>query len=593
VQINPNIIPFLPSKIKCRHELKNRVRKILKTPAPQVARRLFKYLLAPDSKISKKIDCPYLEHFTCQLLQHLVFGLPLQKVLHIHPFTSSRSFAQFSLGTPRQHSVQRVGRYIFPYSMRDKKELWSSILTRISQTIPYPKFITWFKHTAILEVDKELLVIGVPIPMGLEWMSSNYRDEILKTAQEFVPAITQVNFKVDTSLANNDDPRHITQELFSRTNPESKTRKRPGQGEVFLSNTEGLTSKIINPKFTLENFIVGTENRLAHAACSAVASGPGQRYNPLFIFGPTGLGKTHLLMGTANEILRRYNNKIVLYTTSEAFGNDYIFNMRKNKMEQFNNRYRKVDAFIIDDIQFLSGKTKTEETFFHTFNALYDAGKQIIIASDRSPKELNELDRRLTGRFEMGMVCDVQFPDYETRLSILQEKVHEHKSIIDPAVLEFIAKNVTQSVRELEGVMMQAIAEAELEQSTPTVRSVERVLRKLAPRSDVIDGSEDGSEIKKASTDADVLHVVAQYYNVTPDLMISETRKQEISLPRQIAMYIMKQKLSHSLVHIGQVFGGRNHTTAMHSVRNIKTKIRRDVNLHRDINALCKEMGLV
>ncbi|MDZ4216905.1 MAG: DnaA/Hda family protein, partial [Candidatus Gracilibacteria bacterium] len=242
--------------------------------------------------------------------------------------------------------------------MIDLKEQWSNILARLSAVIPRSQFITWFKKTVIMEIDKELLIVGVPIPMGLDWINNHYRDDLLKTIQEFLPQVTALNIQVDTTLNNDEDPRHINQDHFSNKSP-SAGRKKPREGEIQLS--EGLSTKILDSSYTLSNFVVGSENRLAHAACMAVSGAPGKTYNPLFIYGSTGLGKTHLLQGAGNEILRRDPNKLVIYTTSESFGNDYIDSLAKRKMQQFNNRYRKVDVLIIDDIQFLSGKNKTEE----------------------------------------------------------------------------------------------------------------------------------------------------------------------------------------------------------------------------------------
>lgn len=473
--------------------------------------------------------------------------------------------------------------------MQDKKELWANILLRLSGQIAYAQFITWFKKTAISDIDNGLMVISVGLPMSMEWINKHFRAELLKTVQEFCPEIKDLNIRIDTSLMKANDPRLPAEEIFR--NP-TKGRKKPRRAEVLL--TEGLTTKILDQTYTLSNFVVGPENRLAHAACTAVSMDPGKHYNPLFIYGPTGLGKTHLLQATGNEIVKRFENKLVIYTTSEAFGNDYIIALQRRKMDQFNNRYRKIDVLIIDDIQFLSGKNKTEETFFHTFNALYDGRKQIIVASDRSPKELNELDKRLTSRFEMGMVCDIQFPEYETRMAILQEKVLKHQVLIDPKVLEFMAVNVKTSVRELEGVLLQAIAEAELENSTPTVRSVERILLKHNKNAAIVGGSDPKDlEERQIHSEDDLIRVVSKYFNVTEKEVTGPSRKQEIALTRQVAMYMMKRELNFSLEHIGAIFGGRNHTTAMHSINNIKSRLHDDIGLQRDINALKKEMGFI
>ncbi len=470
------------------------------------------------------------------------------------------------------------------------KELWTSILMRMKTIMPHAQFITWFQKTIIVSLDHGLLVVGVPLPMGLKKIDENFRDDLLKTAHEISPDINALNLQVDGALNNEDDPRHVSFDIFRDP---KKGRKVSRRAEVALG--EGLTTKILDRSYSLENFIVGSENRLAHAACLAVSAAPGRQYNPLFIYGNTGLGKTHLLQGTGNEILKRNSDSLVIYTTSEAFGNDYILALQRRKMDQFNNRYRRVDVLIIDDIQFLSGKNKTEETFFHTFNSLYDSGKQIIIASDRSPKELNELDKRLISRFEMGMVCDIDRPGYETKLAILQEKVQKHQIIIDPKVLEFIATNVQNSVRELEGVLLQAIAEAELEHATPTIRSVERAMLRHNRSAKIIGGSspQELESTKKYQSEEAVIETVSKYFNVPSDHVIGPSRKQEIALTRQIAMYVLKRELNYSLERIGKIFGGRNHTTAMHSINNIKSRLQSDIGLQRDINALKKEMGLV
>lgn len=473
----------------------------------------------------------------------------------------------------------------------DNKTLWTSILNRLRMSIPHSQFITWFKHSVIVEIDKGLMIIGVPLPISMDWINKNFRDSLLKTIQEIDASIEDINILVDTTLSNEDDPRHISSEMFTGDNAK-KGRKKPREAEIRYA--DGLTSKMLDNSYTLSNFVVGTENRLAHAASQAIASAPGKNYNPLFLYGSTGVGKTHLLQAIGNEVLRRFPDKLVIYTTSEAFGNDYIESLGKRKMAQFNNKYRKIDVLIIDDIQFLSGKNKTEEVFFHTFNALYDAGKQIVIASDRPPKELNELDKRLTSRFEMGMVCDMEYPEYETRLAILNEKVKKYQIIIDPKVLDFIAQNVNTSVRELEGILLQAIAEAELENSTPTKRSVERVLRKHSRHADIVGGSiEQSLEKSYNHSEDDLIETVARYFNVDSEQVVGPSRKQEIALTRQVAMYMMKREMHFSLQRIGEIFGGRNHTTAMHSINNIKSRLKSDMGLRRDINALKKEMGLV
>jgi chromosomal replication initiator protein len=344
-------------------------------------------------------------------------------------------------------------------------ELWLLILDRLEPKIPRSQFITWFRDTAILRREEGTLIVGLPLPMSLQWHLEHYRAFTLAAAQELSPAVTQIVYSVDGGLKDN---RARSPDILARF-PEGKKRKLPGRSEVKMA--EGIVSKILNPRYSLENFVVGSSNRLAHAACQAVAMEPGGKYNPLFLYGGVGLGKTHLLQGTGNAILRQMPRAAVVYTTSEDFTNQVVEAIRTQKMEQFRRRYRMVDVLIIDDVQFIAHKERTQEEFFHTFNTLYESRKQIIISADRAPQEL-QLEDRLTSRFERGMIADVSAPDYETRLAILVEKAREFEIFFDAQVLQFIAEHAKRSVRELEGVLMQAVALYELEQRQPTVRSI-------------------------------------------------------------------------------------------------------------------------
>lgn len=466
-------------------------------------------------------------------------------------------------------------------------DLWLQILTRLEKKIARSQFITWFRDTAVLGKEEGKLVVGLPLPMTLHWHMEHYRDMTLEAAQELDVSVTQIVYTVDVGLKDN---RARSPDILERF-PEVKKRKLPGRSEVKMA--EGIVSKILNPHYTLENFIVGSGNRLAHAACQAVAREPGGKYNPLFLYGGVGLGKTHLLQATGNAILRQLPRAAVVYTTSEDFTNQVVEAIGQKKMEQFRRRYRVVDVLIIDDVQFLANKERTQEEFFHTFNALYEDRKQVIISADRPPSELH-LEDRLTSRFERGMIADISPPDYETRLAILLEKVRGYEIFLDMAVLQFIAEHAKKNVRELEGILMQAVALYELEQRMPTVRSIAEIMRKLN-KEEPSQKEHVGFDMpqKRRATFQEVLEAVSKYYSVSVNDMFGESRVREILLPRQISMYIGKKRLGISYVRLGEVFGNRDHTTVMHAVGKIENVLQDDPQLLREVRALEQELSLV
>ncbi|MDD5469872.1 MAG: chromosomal replication initiator protein DnaA [Candidatus Peribacteraceae bacterium] len=469
-----------------------------------------------------------------------------------------------------------------PSSLQD---LWLAILKKIEPKLPRGQFITWFKDTALLSRDGGTVVVGLPLPMALNWHMENYRTMTVEAARSCDATIEKIAYKVDGGLKDNRERSFDLLEHF----PEKKRRKLPGRQEVKMA--EGIVSKILNPHYSLENFVVGANSRLAHAACQAVAAHPGDKYNPLFIYGGVGLGKTHLLQATGNAILKQMPKATVVYTTTEDFTNQVIEAIRSQKMEQFRRRYRCVDVLIIDDVQFLANKERTQEEFFHTFNALYEDCKQIILSADRAPQEL-QLEDRLTSRFERGMIADVSPPDYETRLAILAEKAREYELFIDMSVLQFIAEHTTRNVRELEGILMQAFAQYELEQRMPTVRSIADIMRKLNKdpyeEEDVV-----GFQVppKRAATFQDVLEEVSRYYSVSVNDMIGASRVREVLLPRQIAMYLGKTYLRMSYVRLGQIFSNRDHTTVMNAMSKIEKKMQDDPQLLREVRAIEQELG--
>ncbi len=481
-------------------------------------------------------------------------------------------------------SVSSPNRPVAPVGLRD---MWLEILQRIEPKMQRSQFITWFRDTMILGHEEGTLIVGLPLPMSLNWHLEHYRALTLQAAQEIDPSLRQVVYKVDGALK--DDPAR-TFDLLQHF-PEPKRRKLPGKQEVKLA--EGIISKLLTPRYTLENFVVGSNNRLAYATCQAVSAQPGGRYNPLFLYGGVGLGKTHLLQATGNAILKHMPKATVVYTTTEDFTNQVIEAIQHQKMEQLRRRYRVVDVLIIDDVQFLANKERTQEEFFHTFNALYEEHKQVIISADRPPQEL-QLDDRLTSRFERGMIADISVPDYETRLAILIEKAKEYELFIDMPVLQFIAEHATKNVRELEGILMQAVAQYELEQRVPTVKSIAEIMQKL--NKDLY-GQEApvGFDIppKRQSSFQDLMEAVSRYYSVSMQDIVGASRVREILIPRQIAMFLCKKYLRMSYVRIGGFFSNRDHTTVMNAMEKIESKLHNDAQLLREVRALEKELDFV
>ena len=474
-----------------------------------------------------------------------------------------------------------------PVSLTLLKDFWLEALHSISEQLQRTQFITWFKDTAALGLEDGTLVVGLPLPMSLNWHLEHYRALTLQVAQKIDPLIRQVVYQVDGSLK---DDRLRTLDLLVHF-PDAKKRKLPGRPEVKL--LEGVVSKILNPRYTLENFVVGANNRLAYAACQAVSTIPGGKYNPLFLYGGVGLGKTHLLQATGNAIVKQIPRASVVYTTTEDFTNQVIEAIQRQKMEQFRRRFRLVDVLIIDDVQFLANKERTQEEFFHTFNALYEEHKQVIISADRPPQELH-MEDRLISRFERGMIADVSVPDFETRLAILVEKTKEYELLIDMRVLEFIAHSVTRNIRELEGILMQAVAQYELEQRAPTIKGIAELMRKLNKDPHEEEGVV-GFEVpaKRSATFQDLMEAVSRYYSVSVQDMVGASRVREILVPRQITMHLGKKYLRLSYVRIGELFSHRDHTTVMNAVRKIEKQMLNDPQLLREVRALEKELNFV
>jgi len=477
------------------------------------------------------------------------------------------------------------------------KEVWLSVLERLKPTIQKAHFLTWFQNTTVMEIKDGKMIVGLPSAFAHNWITEKYALKIAQAAMEIDSTVTEVVYEIHGSLNHKDNPASgaIDVKILFKDD-EKVVRKVRNVNEVEMTRASTgmvVSSQMLNHRYTLNNFVIGRDNRLPHAASSAVANMPGGIYNPLYIYGSTGLGKTHLLQAIGNEALRNFPDKVVKYVTAEKFVTEVVEAIGKRYMQKFKDQYRKVDVFLVDDIQFFARKDSSQHEFFHTFDELYNGNKQIVITSDRPPSELDGLDDRLKSRFGMGMVVELLMPDFETRLAILHQKCREAQMIVDPAVLSFIANNVTDSVRGLDGVLKQVIAEAQLTDRVPTLRTAAEIIKRMN-RAQKIIGFD--IEAKKAGACAktadDVLKIVSEYYKLDMGELMGGDRHTEVIVPRQICMYLMKNELGGSYQKIGATFGGKNHTTVMHACNKITEKLKNNLRLVRDINSIKREMGL-
>ena len=345
---------------------------------------------------------------------------------------------------------------------------------------------------------------------------------------------------------------------------------------VQNQTSKAANNGVLNPKYTFDSFVIGKSNELAHAAALATAENPGRAYNPLFLYGGVGLGKTHLMQAVGNYVLSQNRSARVLYITGEKFTNELVFSIQSNKNEEFRAKYRNIDLLLVDDIQFISGKERSQEEFFHTFNELYENNKQIVISSDRPPKDLNPLEERLRSRFEWGLITDLSKPDYETRYAILRKKIESDKIIIDEEILSLIANKVESNIRELEGTLNKIVAMASLTNMPITMQLAERAL-----------GDLQHSKEKVITVDY-IQSVVAKYYNIDKNDFKVSKRSGDIAFPRQIAMYLSKQLTGQPLVEIGKAFGGRDHTTVLYAINKIEAILKTDPNTRTIIDNIRK-----
>lgn len=453
------------------------------------------------------------------------------------------------------------------------QQLWQAALGELELALSKANFTTWFKSTFISEMDEARVTISVPNAFTKAWLEKKYHSAILKALQNILNApIRDVQYRVETRIAG--EPART--QVAMPVNQTVAVTDVPAMPEAPPAlDAEPAGERGFRRHYTFESFVVGKGNELAHAAAQAVADAPGRKYNPLYLYGGVGLGKTHLLQAIGNKMLEKNPGARVLYVSSEQFTNDYIAAVRAGLAKEFKDRYRTVDLLIVDDIQFFANKESTQEEFFHTFNTLHQENRQVVLSSDRPPKSIPTIQERLVSRLEMGMVIDVSPPDLETRIAILRSKCQEKGVHLSDDILTTIAAGVTSNVRELEGALNKIHAYHQFKNIPPTVETVKNIISSYSI-----------NPAKKTITARQLIATVAAYYDLKIDDLLGKSREKKLAFPRQVLMFLMREEMKSSFPAIGTEIGGRDHTTAIHACTKISLLVEKDEKLRQDISLL-------
>jgi len=447
----------------------------------------------------------------------------------------------------------------------DEKEIWRAVLGELEVSLSKANFTTWFKDTLILNLDPENFIIGVPNSYAKEWLEKKYYPQVLPALQKIYPQAKNYTCQV----------------VNTQYKPEPlpfETAKSPAPTIIKSNNTEAPVNITLNPKYTFDTFIVGGSNRLAHATAQAAASNPGATYNPLFLYGGVGLGKTHLAQAIGNEIVAKNPKKKIIYVSCENFTNEFVQAISAGKINEFKKKYRDADVLLVDDIQFLAGKEGTQEEFFHTFNALHQSNRQIVLTADRVPKAIPQLEARLSSRFGCGMVADIQPPNLEMRQAILRAKAVEKNYEVTDEVLNFIAENIESNIRELEGAITRVISYCDINKIEPTPDIAAKVLE------DIIASKGKNLTVEK------ILKVVSEFFNIMPEHLTGGQRSRELVGPRQITMYLLRHEMNMSFPKIGRELNKKDHTTIMHGVDKIEKEINKNQDLQKDLSSIKEKL---
>lgn len=442
----------------------------------------------------------------------------------------------------------------------NNKTLWDNTLAQIEISVSKANFTTWFKDTFIIKKDDGKIIIGVPNPFVKDWLTNKFNKIILKELRDQDDSIKSVEYIVSKI----DNAKIQKESLIVKKN---ETNKLP-LNDYYINKEDNL-----NPKYTFESFIIGPFNELAHAASQAIIKQPGIVYNPLFIYGKTGHGKTHLIQAIGNKIKQNQREKKVFYLTSETFAQEFHNALQTGKVNTFKDKYRKYDVLIMDDIQFFSDKQKTQEEVFHLFNTLYDNNKQIIFSSDQHPNFIPGLEERLKSRFNQGMIVDIPKPDHESRMSILKSKMEQNSIVLSDDIIEFLSETIDGNIRELEGVINSVACQSQLKNRELNINDIKDLIK-------------NSTKPKKMVSIKDLIRIVADFYNIDHDSICDKTRKKEVVRPRQVTMYILREDFNTSYPTIGDKMGGRDHTTVIHSCEKIKKDLKVDQVLAQQINQI-------
>lgn len=442
--------------------------------------------------------------------------------------------------------------------MIENKKLWDNTLAQIELNVSKANFGTWFRNTCITKQEEGTIYLGVPNTFVRDWLINKYHKLILKSLRELDSNIRALEYTIIK----------IGEVSKIRETENKTTNNDLGLNELYINKESNL-----NPKYTFSTFIVGSFNEVAYAASQAVINNLGSNYNPLFIYGGTGLGKTHLIQSVGNFIRTTYPNKSVYYLSSEIYSNDFVRHVQNNNSGQFKEKYKKYDLLIMDDVQFLSNKEKTQEELFHLFNYLYENGKQIVFSSDKPPKFIPNLEERLRSRFEGGMIVDVSKPDYESRLAILKTKITNLNVKISDEIIDYLSNSIQDNIRELEGALNTIICQIQVKKNQLNLTEVKNLLKNNLKQ-------------QRTLSAKDVMKTVADYYNIEEKILYEKTRRKEVVKPRQIIMYLLREDFNTSYPHIGQKLGGKDHTTVMHAYEKIKESIKNDEIINQEINQI-------
>ena len=451
-------------------------------------------------------------------------------------------------------------------------EIWQAVLAEFELKITKPTFNTWLKNTGLLRYENGEVAICIPSTFHKSYIEKKYHQDIIKSIERVTgKPIKKIEYIVE-NIKNVAEQECIIPSVAPITMLSNNFGNQPNNNYTRQAAAQQFG---LNPKYSFATFVVGKGNELAHAAAQAVANRPGEAYNPLFIYGGVGLGKTHLLQAIGHAMLEANPATKILYVSSEKFTNEFVAGVKEGRAREFKDRYRNVDLLLIDDIQFIGGKEQTQEEFFHTFNELHQQGKQVVLSSDRPPKAIPALEDRLRSRFEWGMIADISTPDLETRVAILQTKAQEKNFTIPNELLQVIAASVPNNIRELEGALNKVIAIHQLKNIEPTVSSVKSTLESYAEQS-----------MKRSLTPKELIQEISSFYDVKIDDITGKSREKRVAFPRQVIMYLLREELKLSYPAIGEELGNRDHTTAMHAHTKIVGEVEENLKLKRDVELI-------